>query len=107
MRSSGGSGFLALCVVLFGVIAQGLRVALEAPEPFGRVLAAGLTALLGIEIAGNLCVCLGLLPTTGLALPFLSYGGSSAITTALALGLVVAVDRARRPNALAGRVGPS
>ena len=71
---------------LFGVlVARGLRAALRAPDLFRRLLAAGITAYLGIQtlliVGGNL----RLLPLTGVTLPFLSYGGSSLLTSFIAL----------------------
>ena len=73
-------------VALFGLaIGRGIRVALRAPDLFRRLLAAGITAYLGIQtlliIGGNL----RLLPLTGVTLPFLSYGGSSLLTSFIAL----------------------
>jgi cell division protein FtsW len=63
-----------------------------APDDFGRFLAFGLTLLLGLEAFVNIAVVMGILPTKGLALPFLSYGGTSLLTTLLAVGLLLNVS---------------
>lgn len=73
-----------------------LRVARRAPDRFGSLLAAGLGASLAIQSALNLGVVLGLLPPTGLPLPLLSYGGSSALFTTAALAVVLNVSRHAR-----------
>jgi cell division protein FtsW len=83
-------GFLLL-VLLFVVI--GIRIALRAPDAFGVFLACGLTFLLGIQMAINIAIALGLLPTKGMALPFLSYGGSSLVATLIAVGLLISIAR--------------
>jgi cell division protein FtsW (lipid II flippase) len=73
-------------IVLFGVlVVRGLRAALRAPDLFRRLLAAGITAYLGIQTLLILGGNLRLLPLTGVTLPFLSYGGSSLLTSFLAL----------------------
>ncbi|MEJ2200073.1 MAG: FtsW/RodA/SpoVE family cell cycle protein, partial [Desulfuromonadaceae bacterium] len=66
--------------------------ALLAPDDFGRFLAFGLTLLLGLEAFVNIAVVLGMLPTKGLALPFLSYGGTSLLTTLFAIGILLNIS---------------
>lgn len=86
---------LAGVIVLLGTIAllliRGLRAALQAPDRFQRLLAAGLTAYFGVQslliLGGNL----RLLPLTGVTLPFVSYGGSSLVTSFLALAIIMRV----------------
>lgn len=73
-----------------------LRIARRAPDRFAALLAAGLGASLAIQTALNLGVVLGLLPPTGLPLPLLSYGGSSALFTTGALAVVLNVSRHAR-----------
>lgn len=89
----------ALCVVLlFGLlVVAGLRVALAAQDSFGQMLAACIALMTGIQalviIAGNL----RLIPTTGITLPFVSYGGSSLVVNLVLLGLLMAIaQRASR-----------
>jgi len=79
-------------IALFGVlVARGLRAALRAPDLFRRLLAAGITAYLGVQtlliVGGNL----RLLPLTGVTLPFLSYGGSSLLTSFVSLLCLVLI----------------
>src|SRR5204863_3538501 len=63
-------------VICFAVIAwRGLRVALRAPDTFGSFLALGLTTMMAVQAFFNISVALGVLPTKGIPLPFLSYGG--------------------------------
>jgi cell division protein FtsW (lipid II flippase) len=88
---------LALVLLLYGVIVwQAAVVAMETREPYGRLLAAGVAALLAVQVLVNTGVTVGLLPVTGLPLPLLSYGGSGVVVHCLALGLVLNV--ALRPG---------
>jgi cell division protein FtsW len=80
-----------LLVLLF--VAIGVRIALCAPDGFGVFLACGLTFLVGMQMVINIGIALGMLPTKGMALPFLSYGGSSLIATMVAVGLLVSIAR--------------
>lgn len=83
-----------LVLALFGVIGmRGFRVASRHPDPFARSLAFGLTLVILLEAVVNVGVVVGLLPTKGLALPFLSYGGSALIGTLLQIGILTALSR--------------
>jgi cell division protein FtsW len=85
-----------LLLALFGLVVwRGLRAALNASEPFGCYAALGVTALLGAQALVNLAVVFGLLPTKGLTLPFVSYGGSSLLTLLAAAGVLLAVSGER------------
>ena len=102
---------IALLLLLYGVLLwRGLRASLRAAEPFGAYAALGLTTLLGAQALVNLSVVLGLLPTKGLTLPFVSYGGSSLLTALGAAGLLLSISGDRggflRPGVQAIRVGP-
>jgi cell division protein FtsW (lipid II flippase) len=66
-----------------------LVVSQRTREPFGRLVAIGVAALLATQVLINTAMLVGLLPITGLALPLVSYGGSSLLANALALGLVL------------------
>lgn len=80
----------ALVVVLFGILCwRGLRVAMHAPDNFARLLATGITAMVTWQALINLSVVLGLLPTKGIPLPFISYGGTSLLVMLLATGLLL------------------
>ena len=85
----GLAGF-GLLLVLFGLLTwRSLAVAEATREPFGRLVAIGIAALIGTQVCINTGMLVGLLPITGLALPLVSYGGSSLLANALALGLVL------------------
>ena len=89
-------GTLAV-VGAFGVIAlAGLRIARRQPDPYVANLALGLTALIVVQAAVNMGVAVGLLPTKGLPLPFLSYGGSALVATMAAVGLLLGLAREER-----------
>ncbi len=85
----------ALVVVgLFALLAiRGLRVALHHPTTFGQLVAFGTTTVLVLQAGINMAVVLGLLPTKGLALPFVSYGGSAMIGAMTAVGVLLALSR--------------
>ncbi len=83
---------VALVVALYAlVIWRGVRAALNASEPFGAYLALGISALLGFQATVNMGVAMGLFPTKGLTLPFVSYGGSSLVVLMGAVGLLLSV----------------
>jgi len=68
-------------------------VALRHPQPFGRLLAFGCTFLLVSQAGLNMGVVLGLLPTKGLPLPFISYGGSALVTALIYAGILLSLSR--------------
>ncbi len=83
---------VAVVVLAVGVIAiLGLRIARRAPDAFGFLLAVGLTALLVVGALVHMGVSLGMLPTTGVTLPFISYGGSSLVVSLAAVGILLNV----------------
>lgn len=85
----------ALLIGLFVAwVLLGLRIARHAPDQYGRLLAAGLTALVGISAFAHMGVALGLLPTTGVNLPFISAGGSNLILMLGATGVLLNVSTA-------------
>ncbi|MCH7614831.1 MAG: putative lipid II flippase FtsW [Nitrospinae bacterium] len=89
-------GFLGtgLLMVLFAILlVKGFHIAGRAPDAFGRHLASGVTLLLGIQVLINAGVVSGLLPTKGLTLPLVSYGGSSLIVTLIAIGMLLSISR--------------
>lgn len=93
-------GVLALCAVFFTLVARGVRAALRAPDDYGSFLAFGISAMFGIQAVLNLSVALAILPTKGLTLPFISYGGSSLIMNALAAGVLLNVSRQGEKKAI-------
>lgn len=86
--------FVALLFCFFCY--RGLRIALQAPDLFGRYLAIGCTLLIGLEAILNMGVVMGMLPTKGLTLPFISYGGSSLIVSLAAVGTLLNISTYRR-----------
>jgi cell division protein FtsW len=92
-----------LIVALFTLLVyRGLRVALRAPDAFGSYLALGLTLLIALPACINMGVVSGILPTKGLSLPFLSYGGSSLLVNLLAVGILLNISsQVKRPQAKA------
>ncbi|MGC4122881.1 MAG: putative lipid II flippase FtsW [Myxococcales bacterium] len=89
-------GLLGVIAVLalYGVVVwRGFRAAFNASEPFGAYLALGLTTLVGVQAVVNMMVAMGMLPTKGLTLPFISYGGSSMVMCLAATGLLLSVGQ--------------
>ena len=84
--------FVALCVL-------GAKAASQAPDRFGMLLAAGITAWFGVQAFVNIGAVIGILPITGVPLPFVSYGGSSLVFSMVGAGLLLNVARQ-------GRVAP-
>ena len=97
--------FLLMTAFLI-VVARGLYKAMKLSDPFEQVAASGLFVLLGQQTLINVCVNLNLIPTKGMTLPFISYGGSSMLAMGLTMGLALALVR-RRPGAYAGFEGPA
>ncbi len=86
-------GTLAV-VTLFGLfIYAGMRIALGAKDQFGRMVAGGLTAMIGLQAFMNMAAVTGLIPVTGKPLPFVSAGGSSMLVTMTCVGLLLSVSR--------------
>ena len=87
-----------LVVALFVAFAVlGVRTALRAPDRFGTLLAAGITAWIVGQAFINIGAVVGLLPVTGVPLPFVSFGGSSLVVTMGAVGILLNVARQARP----------
>jgi cell division protein FtsW len=86
----GAAAIVALFIVL---IWRGLRIGLRAPDPFGGYLALGITVLIATQTLVNLGVVTGLLPTKGLPLPFLSFGGSALLVTMVSTGVLLNISQ--------------
>ena len=86
-----GTGLLLMAFLI--IFWRGTRAAVRAPDRFGFYLALGLTNLLVLQALINIGVCLGLLPTKGLPLPLVSYGGSSLLTSLAAMGILLNVSQ--------------
>ena len=85
----------AVCVIaLFALlILRGYHIALHAADRFSSMLAAGLTTLIAVQAILNLCVVTNILPSTGIALPFFSYGGTALAVNLGEMGVILSVSR--------------
>lgn len=91
-------GFLriVLLIALYGIFVwAGLRIARTAPDRFGELAALGITGWVGFQALINIAAISGLLPLTGITLPFISYGGSSMLALCLATGVLLNISRQR------------
>lgn len=91
-------GLIGICLIVFlyGLFCWvGFRIARSAEDPFGQYLATGLTAAVGVTAVLHMFVTLELMPTTGLTLPFISYGRSSLVVSLVGVGLLLSVGRMR------------
>jgi cell division protein FtsW len=89
-------GFVWCSVILMmylGIVLLGFWIALKCSNPFGRLIATGITAVIGLQVAMNVAVVTGAVPTTGISLPFISYGGSSLLVFLCMIGLLINVAR--------------
>ena len=87
----------AVIILLFAIfVVRGFQISARARMPFGRFLGMGITLLIGIQALINACVVTGLLPTKGLTLPFVSYGGSSLVMCMLGVGILLSISRDRQ-----------
>jgi len=88
----GGVIILGLFLLL---VWRGFRIAKEAPDEFGKLLAVGITSWIGFQALINLCSMVALVPLTGIPLPFISYGGSSLVLSLVAMGILVNISKQR------------
>ena len=91
-------GFLGCLVVLlayFYLITKGFQIARDCTDLFAALLAAGVSAMLAIQVLTNTAMVLGMMPVVGIPLPLLSYGGSSLLVTMLSLGLLLNIHMRR------------
>lgn len=89
----GFAGIALICVLFFFFFRTGLHISRNAPDRYGALLALGLTMLISLQALLNMGVVLGLVPTKGLPLPFISYGGSAFTANCLAVGMLMSVAR--------------
>lgn len=92
-------GVLALMACYATLVIRGMLIAQAAPDPLGYLLAAAISLVIGWYALVNIAVSCGLLPTTGIPLPLISYGGSSIVFTASALGVLLNISRQRSIDA--------
>jgi len=86
-----GTIFVVMLFVLFAFF--GVRIAIKAKDYLGRLMAVGITSLIVIQAIMNILVSIGLLPVTGMTLPFISLGGSSLITTMAGVGILLNISK--------------
>lgn len=86
-------GAVLIMIAFAALILRGYQIALRAPDRFGTLLAAGITTQLAVQTIFNMCVVTGLVPVTGAALPFFSYGGTSLLMLLGEAGVVLGISR--------------
>ena len=91
---------MTVLILLFATfVGLGLRIARTTRDRFGTLLAVGLTSLVGVTAFLHIAVTLGVVPTTGLPLPFISYGRSNLMVSMLATGVLVSIgERVTQPK---------
>jgi len=98
-------GIALLCATYLMLVVRGVRAALRAPDDYGSYLAFGIAAMFGIQALVNLAVALAILPTKGLTLPFVSFGGSSLVVNAAAAAILLNISR-QGPRSLSDETSP-
>ena len=96
-------GAVVLLALFFALAWFGLRAATRAPDRFGSLLAVGITTWITSQAVINIGAVIGVLPVTGIPLPFISFGGSSLIITMAAVGIL---HQHRRPGAVGAPTRP-
>jgi cell division protein FtsW len=86
-------GILGLATVFLVIVARGVRTALAAEDEYQSYIAFGISVLFGAQTLVNLAVSMAMLPTKGLTLPFISYGGSSLLVSCAAMGILLSISR--------------
>ena len=94
-EETGFIGVMAVLILLLILLVKGVDVALECRNDFGRNLAFGITTLIILQSFLHIGVCIGILPTKGIPLPFISYGGSSLILNMFLIGVLVNIANSR------------
>ena len=94
-------GFIGVVVVallfLFFMV-RSLRLAMKGSDLFGLYLAVGITVMIGLQAFINMLVVMGLLPTKGLTLPFISYGGTSLLVNLIGIGILMNIAAQNKPG---------
>ena len=91
-------GCLAVLLLLLGIVARCIYVGMKSPDYMNRLICIGIASMFLFQVLINVGVCLGLFPVIGLALPFFSYGGSSLMTSFLAVGIVSGIKMRPAPD---------
>jgi cell division protein FtsW len=83
-----------LVILLFAVLVwRGIRIAMNSDDLYGCLVAVGITVLIGVEVAINISVATNVMPNTGMALPFISYGGSALVFTMASMGILLNISK--------------
>jgi len=91
-----GSVFIILLFMV--VVWRGIRISIRTQDRFGSLLAFGIASLIGIQAIVNIGVVTGTLPTKGLTLPFISFGGSSMLVSLASIGILLSISRGKSPG---------
>ncbi|MGE0762706.1 MAG: putative lipid II flippase FtsW [Bdellovibrionales bacterium] len=102
-EEAGYGGFVLVLLIYGFLVFRGLQIAMRAENDRDRLIATGITMTLALSVFVNVGVVTGMLPTKGLTLPFLSYGGSSLLCTGLACGWLLSLERHLQRASLRGR----
>ncbi|MCK5811451.1 MAG: putative lipid II flippase FtsW [Clostridiales bacterium] len=86
-------GCLVVILLFFLLVYRGMRVSINTKDPFGKLLAGGISCLFFIQAILNIGVVTGALPTTGISLPFFSFGGTSLVVNMVEIGLLLSISR--------------
>ena len=87
----------AIVIILFIVlILRGIKIAMNSDDLYGCLVAVGIVALIGIQVIINIAVATNSMPNTGMALPFISYGGSGLLFTLSAMGVLLNISKYQR-----------
>jgi cell division protein FtsW len=100
-------GIVGLCAVFLLIVSRGVRAALAAEDEYSSYIAFGISVLFGAQTLVNLAVSMAMLPTKGLTLPFVSYGGSSLLVSSAAMGILLAISRKSEQRENARIEGPT
>jgi cell division protein FtsW len=92
-EETGLLGTFAILILFFIIGIVGYRIARRAPDPYVKLVAAGITTWIIVQMLVNVCAVLGLMPITGVPLPLVSYGGSSLVPTLVGLGILMSFAR--------------
>jgi len=86
-------GSLIITILFMIIVWRGTKISLSIQDRFGNLLAVGITSLIGFQAAINIGVVTGSLPTKGITLPFISFGGSSMLISLLSMGILLNISR--------------
>ncbi|MFP6686906.1 MAG: FtsW/RodA/SpoVE family cell cycle protein, partial [Polyangiaceae bacterium] len=91
-------GIVGMCGMYTLIVARGMKVATQAMDDYGAYIAFGISALLAMQVLLNLAVAMAIIPTKGLTLPFISYGGSSLLVSGASIGILLSISRRRQDH---------